>query len=207
MSGPLFKLNPFLNTLKANCEKLWWPGQFLSLDKQTIGFRGRSKWKLRIKYKKEGDGFQADALCEQGYTWSFVYRFEKVLETPHYVNYVWGVSSITMLFVSYEVSAINPRDTEVGSFVCMSDCAQREHPQGGSATALTLPAPDGEAAKQVHTCDCGQPLQQLQLLHVGNDAASSCVLYWHNPSWEPVSNMSCFTTHKSFLYYLTYKLV
>lgn len=92
VSDPLFKLNPFLNKLKANCEKLWWPGQFLSLDEQTIGFRGRSCHKLRIKYKKEGDGFQADALCEQGYTWSWVFRFEKVSRTPHYLCYVWRIS-------------------------------------------------------------------------------------------------------------------
>ena len=30
--------------------------------------------KLRISYKREGDGFQCDALCDEGYTFSFYFR-------------------------------------------------------------------------------------------------------------------------------------
>ena len=40
--------------------------QNLSVDEQTIGFQGRSAIKSSIKYKKVGDGFQADSLCCEG---------------------------------------------------------------------------------------------------------------------------------------------
>jgi hypothetical protein len=53
---------------------MWIPGKWLSIDEQTLGFQGRSGIKLRISYKKEGDGFQCDALCDDGYTFSFYFR-------------------------------------------------------------------------------------------------------------------------------------
>ena len=43
-------------------------------DEQTIGFKGKHKDILRITYKKEGDGFQCDSICSDGYTWSFYFR-------------------------------------------------------------------------------------------------------------------------------------
>jgi hypothetical protein len=50
---------------------MWIPGEWVSIDEQTIGFQGASGMKLRISYKREGDGFQCDALCDDGYTFSF----------------------------------------------------------------------------------------------------------------------------------------
>jgi hypothetical protein len=44
------------------------------MDEQMIGFQGRHVDKLRISYKNEGDGFQCDALCDEGYTYSFYFR-------------------------------------------------------------------------------------------------------------------------------------
>ena len=41
---------------------MWIPGKWVSIDEQTLGFQGRSGIKLRISYKKEGDGFQCDAV-------------------------------------------------------------------------------------------------------------------------------------------------
>jgi hypothetical protein len=42
--------------------------KFISIDEQMIGFKG----KLQISYKKEGDGFQCDTICCDGYTYSFL---------------------------------------------------------------------------------------------------------------------------------------
>ena len=53
---------------------MWVPGKFLAIDEQTIGFQGTSGMKLRISYKREGDGFQCDAVCDRGYTFSFWFR-------------------------------------------------------------------------------------------------------------------------------------
>ena len=46
-------------------------GKWISIDKQTLGFKGRCIWKIRINYKKEGYGFQCDAICADGYIFSF----------------------------------------------------------------------------------------------------------------------------------------
>jgi hypothetical protein len=49
-------------------------GKYISIDEQTIGFKGNHADQLRISYKKEGDGFQCDAICCDGYTYSFFYE-------------------------------------------------------------------------------------------------------------------------------------
>ena len=48
----------------------------ISCDEQTIGFQGNHKDKKRITYKAEGDGFQCDALCQDGFTYQFYFRNE-----------------------------------------------------------------------------------------------------------------------------------
>jgi hypothetical protein len=48
--------------------------QTVSIDEQMIGFQGKHKDKKRITYKAEGDGFQNDALCQDGYTYQFYFR-------------------------------------------------------------------------------------------------------------------------------------
>lgn len=73
-SNPLWKIQRLLNELNAQSQKMWVTGMHLSVDEQTLGFKGRSGMKLRISYKKEGDGFQCDAICDNGYTYSFFFR-------------------------------------------------------------------------------------------------------------------------------------
>jgi hypothetical protein len=46
----------------------------VAIDEQTIGFKGAHGLALRITYKQEGDGYQSDAICEDGYTFSFYFR-------------------------------------------------------------------------------------------------------------------------------------
>ena len=53
------------------------------MNEQTIGFQGRHADKLRITFKKIGDGFMCDAICECGYTYSFIFRNDKVPDIIH----------------------------------------------------------------------------------------------------------------------------
>lgn len=74
--NPLFKVAmivKWINEVGRYCVDL---GENVSIDEQTIGFQGRHQHKLRITYKKEGDGFQCDVLCEDGFTFSVYFRNE-----------------------------------------------------------------------------------------------------------------------------------
>ena len=79
---PLWKVAPLLDHLRKNCQRCWVTGKWVSIDEQTIGFKGRHGLSLRITYKKEGDGYQCDAVCEEGYTYSFYFRHGDAPETP-----------------------------------------------------------------------------------------------------------------------------
>jgi hypothetical protein len=72
--NPLWKIQPLLDELNHNAKKMWTTGKWVSIDEQTLGFKGKHGLKLRITYKKEGDGFQCDAVCDMGYTFSFYFR-------------------------------------------------------------------------------------------------------------------------------------
>ena len=72
--NPLWKVQRFLDEINDNAAKMWIPGKWVAIDEQTLGFQGRSGIKLRISYKNEGDGFQCDAICDNGYTFSFFFR-------------------------------------------------------------------------------------------------------------------------------------
>lgn len=49
-------------------------GECASVDEMTIGFQGNHQDKLRITYKDAGDGFQCDALCQEGYCYQHYFR-------------------------------------------------------------------------------------------------------------------------------------
>jgi hypothetical protein len=72
--NPLWKVQHLLDELNKNARRMWIPGKCVCIYEQTLGFQGRSGIKLRISYKKEGDGFQCNALCDDGYTFSFYFR-------------------------------------------------------------------------------------------------------------------------------------
>eukprot|EP01048_Picozoa_sp_COSAG05_P016972 COSAG05_NODE_2256_length_3329_cov_2.630031_4_plen_225_part_00 len=79
----MFKVQPLMEMLLECCKKYWTSGEWVSIDEQTIGFQGRHKAKLRITYKAEGDGFQCDAVCENGYTIAFLWRHEDAPPSGH----------------------------------------------------------------------------------------------------------------------------
>jgi hypothetical protein len=72
--NPFWKVQHLLDKLNENASNMWIPGKWLSIDEQTLGFQGRSGIKLRISYKKEGDGVQCNAICDEGYTFSFFFH-------------------------------------------------------------------------------------------------------------------------------------
>jgi hypothetical protein len=71
---PNFKIDPFLRWIQVVSMEAFDLGRLISIDEQTIGFKGHHADKMRISYKKEGDGFQCDAICCDGYTYSFFMR-------------------------------------------------------------------------------------------------------------------------------------
>ena len=73
---PLYKCEPMLSYCRSKWTNGWRPGMHLSLDEETAGCKARCSLVTRIKtsQKKEGDGFQADAICEDGYTITFHFR-------------------------------------------------------------------------------------------------------------------------------------
>ncbi len=71
---PNYKIGRLLRHMQLVGQEAWDPGPDLAIDEQTIGFQGRHADKRRITYKAEGDGFQCDALCDEGYTFSFYFR-------------------------------------------------------------------------------------------------------------------------------------
>ena len=81
------KVQPLLSHMMQVSKEAFHIGRDLSCDEQTIGFQGNHKDKQRITYKKEGDGFLADCICTQGYTYAFHFRHQKasdkIMKTAH----------------------------------------------------------------------------------------------------------------------------
>ena len=53
---------------------VWLLAKAFSIDEMTMGFQGKHVDKRRITYKNEGDGFQGDALCGDGFTYQVYMR-------------------------------------------------------------------------------------------------------------------------------------
>ena len=64
---PNWKVRPLLKWINHVGPQCYMPGKSISIDEMTMGFQGRHRDKKRITYKSEGDGFQADALSDDGY--------------------------------------------------------------------------------------------------------------------------------------------
>ena len=73
---PNWKVDPLLRHLNQVSMKAVHLPENLACDEQTISFQGRSIYKLRVKHKNAGDGFQCDAICNDGYTYSFYFRHQ-----------------------------------------------------------------------------------------------------------------------------------
>ena len=71
---PNWKVRPLMTWMNYIFPKAWLLGIAVSIDEMTMGFQGMHQDKKRITYKTEGDGFQADALAQQGYCYQFYMR-------------------------------------------------------------------------------------------------------------------------------------
>lgn len=83
--APNHKIQPLLNHIIQISKEAVYLGRSISIDEQTVGFTGNHEDKQRIKYKREGDGFLADCICSDGYTYIFYFRHqppsEKIMKT------------------------------------------------------------------------------------------------------------------------------
>eukprot|EP00547_Thalassionema_nitzschioides_P014673 CAMPEP_0194238244 /NCGR_PEP_ID=MMETSP0158-20130606/5025_1 /TAXON_ID=33649 /ORGANISM="Thalassionema nitzschioides, Strain L26-B" /LENGTH=863 /DNA_ID=CAMNT_0038972445 /DNA_START=101 /DNA_END=2689 /DNA_ORIENTATION=- len=73
---PNWKVRPLLTWMSFIFPLVWMLGVAISVDEMTMRFQGKHKDKKRITYKNEGDGFQCDALCDDGYCHAFYFRNE-----------------------------------------------------------------------------------------------------------------------------------
>lgn len=71
---PNWKIRPILKWINYIMPQAWQLGKSFSVDEMTMGFKGNHRDKKRITYKAEGDGFQCDALCQNGYTFQIWMR-------------------------------------------------------------------------------------------------------------------------------------
>mmetsp|Transcript_10595 Transcript_10595/g.12010 ORF Transcript_10595/g.12010 Transcript_10595/m.12010 type:complete len:341 (-) Transcript_10595:756-1778(-) len=71
---PNWKVRPMLMWMNFIFPTAWLLGIACAIDEMTMGFQGRHQDKKRITYKAEGDGFQCDALAQQGYCYQFYMR-------------------------------------------------------------------------------------------------------------------------------------
>ena len=76
-SHPNWKVDPLLKHMMRVSKEAIVLGQDISVDEQDIGFQGRHSDKQRITFKKVGDGFLVDALCADGYTFTWFFRNQK----------------------------------------------------------------------------------------------------------------------------------
>ena len=74
---PNWKVDPFLRHLNKVFINAVFLGEYISCDKESIQFTGRSSFKLRLKFKKVNEVLQDDFICSNGYTFSFYFRHQK----------------------------------------------------------------------------------------------------------------------------------
>ena len=71
---PNWKIRPLLKWINKVGPESWRCGKSLSVDEMTMGFKGKHQDKLWITCKKAGDGFQSDAICDDGFCFQIYMR-------------------------------------------------------------------------------------------------------------------------------------
>ena len=73
-SHPNWKVDPLLKHMMRVSKGCILIGRSISIDEMVVSFQGKHGDKQRITYKKAGDGFLVDALCSDGYTYTWYFR-------------------------------------------------------------------------------------------------------------------------------------
>jgi len=69
---PNFKADEFFCWLQHIWKETWVLGEGFSINEQTTKCQGKCEYKTRCgKFKRIGDGLQADCIADNGYTWDF----------------------------------------------------------------------------------------------------------------------------------------
>ena len=71
---PNWKIRALLRWMNKISPEIWSCGCMIAVDEMTMRFKGHHRDKLRITFKAEGDGFMADALCDDGYCYQIYMR-------------------------------------------------------------------------------------------------------------------------------------
>jgi hypothetical protein len=65
-------VEPLLSHIRRISQDLYIPSLNVSIDEMMVGFSGRSAHTFRIKNKPTPEGYKIFALCDQGYTYTFL---------------------------------------------------------------------------------------------------------------------------------------
>ena len=87
---PFWKICILLCQLNNQSKMMWMTGTHVSVDEQTIALKGWSSMKLQILYKKEGDRFQCDAICDHGYLQKHFFALYCIKALAHGVIWTLG---------------------------------------------------------------------------------------------------------------------
>ena len=71
---PNWKIRPLIKWLNYQCPRYWQLGCSIAVNEMTMRFIGHHRDKLRITYKAKVNGFQANALCDDGYCYQVYMR-------------------------------------------------------------------------------------------------------------------------------------
>jgi len=66
------KVEPLLSHIRKTSQSIYRPSSNMSVDEMIIRFLGRSPHTFRMKGKPTPEGFKILALCDYGYTWTFL---------------------------------------------------------------------------------------------------------------------------------------
>jgi hypothetical protein len=68
-----YKLEPIASEFRSNYTRYWVPGINLSIDEMMVRCFGRSQHTFKAPNKPIKEGYKIFALCEAGYTYSFMW--------------------------------------------------------------------------------------------------------------------------------------